>query len=337
MLSKIECLKILELAPGADQYEIENRYTMLIKRYRGHNDAESVARLEEISLAYNILTGRYIEPEPENPRLENVVMGRSVRQWKNIWHYGRLTLLAGLLGLALLIYFIYTIATNKPADFQIAAVGVFSQTEEADSNVDSYIKGMFPAFDEVEYLFLPMDLSSIDGPTTTSSGETSGAVNPGGNYLYESIMKMMTMMVGDTYEIYVCDDLVFSRYAPQGAFADLTAFYADLQQSLPASLLAKVKPLYAIPLDSSEETDETAALPEVNQDTPGAVICGLDVSELDLTEGLGIYGDAEILTIGVKADATTEAADFLKNWIMDFEEMNTRQSEFEASQSTTAD
>ncbi|MGI6333471.1 MAG: hypothetical protein ACOX1A_02380 [Saccharofermentanales bacterium] len=42
MLSREECLAILELPPDANQYEIENRYTMLIKRYRGQTDSASM-------------------------------------------------------------------------------------------------------------------------------------------------------------------------------------------------------------------------------------------------------------------------------------------------------
>ena len=98
MLSRDECLKILELHPKADYYEIENRYTMLIKRYRGKDDPETRERLEQISLAYNILTNRYVEPEPIDPRMEQIVFGKSKRTWKNIWHYGKWPFLAGLVG-----------------------------------------------------------------------------------------------------------------------------------------------------------------------------------------------------------------------------------------------
>jgi len=318
LLSKVECLKILELGPGADSYEIENRYTMLIKRYRGQTDAESAARLDQITMAYNILTGRYIEPEPENPRLEQVVLGKPVRQWKNIWHYGRLPLLAGVIGAALLIYFIYTVATNEPPDFQIGFIGLFGKTETAEADVEEYIQDQFPDFDEIEVLLLPMDLRSIDIPAGT--GEASGS---SGQYLYEYMMKMLTLMVGDSYEVYVCDQLVFDRYAPQGAFADLTSFYSDLQKQLPADVFAKIKPLYRAPDNGDEEEQTTEAEP---------VLYGLDVSELRLTQGLGLYSnDVQILTLGVKASAADEAAAFLRHWISDYQEMNTRQSEYEAT------
>ena len=317
MLSRVECLKILELGPGADQYEIENRYTMLIKRYRGHADDDSAAQLDQITMAYNILTGRYIEPEPENPRLEQVVMGKSLRQWKNIWHYGRLPLLAGLIGAAVLIYFIYTVATNKPPDFQIGFIGLFGKTEPAEENVEGYILEMFPDFDEIEVLTIPMDLSSIDSEPDPSESGSSG-----GGYLYEYMMKMLTLMVGDTYEVYVCDQLVFDRYAPQGAFADLADFYAEIQQRLPADVLAKIQPLYRASDDGDEETADSEA---------EQILYGLDVSALQLTEGLGFYNDAQILTIGIKASAADEAHTFLMNWILDYEEMHARQSEYEST------
>jgi len=183
--------------------------------------------------------------------------------------------------------------------------------------VEDYILDQFPDFDEIEVLILPMDLRAIDSPAGT--GETNGA---SGQYLYEYMMKMLTLMVGDSYEVYVCDQLVFDRYAPQGAFADLTTFYTDLQNQLPADVLAKIKPLYRAPDNGDEEGQAAESEP---------VLFGLDVSELRLAQGLGFYSDTQILTLGVKASAVDEAAAFLENWIKDYQEMNTRQSEFEAT------
>ena len=133
MLSRDECLKILELSTDADSYEIESRYTLLIKRYRGDQSAEAIAKLDQISLAYNILTGRYLEPEAPNPRQDKIVFGKSRRHWANIWHYGRLPLLLGLIGAIFLGYVVYTIVTHKDPDFQIVFVGQVALTENSYS------------------------------------------------------------------------------------------------------------------------------------------------------------------------------------------------------------
>lgn len=329
MLPREECLKILDLAPDADKYEIENRYTMLIKRYRGMDDPDSMLHMQQISLAYNILTGRYIEPEPDDPRLETVVFGKSRRQWRNIWHYGRVKFLLSLIGVAVLAYFIYTVATNRPADFQIGFVGVFARSGDVEVNVEDYIKDMFPEFIEVDVLTIPMDLSSIDGPVETGpDGEMTAPVD--GN-LYNLMMKMLTLLVGDDYEVFVCDQLVFDRYSRQGAFADLSELYAEWEDQLPDG----VRPLRR--RINEGDVDLTVPIDPSDNDNPELPILGLDVSALRLTQGMGLYSGSQILTIGIRANAPDEAASFLKNWILDYEEMNRRQAEHEATLQTAAD
>lgn len=345
MLSRAECLKILELGPKANSYEIENRYTLLIKRYRGKEDPETLATLDQITLAYNILTGRYVEPEPVDPRLETVVFGKTRRQWRNIWHYGKVPFLAGLAGLSLLVYLIYTIATNEPADFQLAVTGLYGATDNADERIDAYVKSVFPDMDEIEYQAIPIDLRD---PAATNSSETSGiAVDAESNYAYA--MKMMTLVAGDTIEVYVCDKPVFDSYAPQGAFADLTSLYDRLRQALPSSVYNQIKPLRRQLSDGSDNEDifstETKATTQSTEDAANAdaslAIYGLDVSALHLTEGLGLYSDVQILTIGCKTDIQDKAETFLETWIRDYEKMHQMRQEYEASvkaalQTTTA-
>lgn len=326
MFSRDECLTILGLAPEADSYEIENRYTMLVKRYRSQNDPESIRILEEISLAYNILTGRHVEQKAEDPRLETVILGKTRRQWRNIWHYGRVPLLLSMFGVAILGYFIFTIFTNSPPDFQIGFVGAFGRSGNVEKNVETYILDMFEDFESVEVLILPMDLSSVDGPAATG---TDDVTVPGDSNLYNYMMKMLTLIVGDSYEVFVCDQMVFDRYAREGAFADLTELYAQWETELPD----QVKPLRRRILENDEE-GLTAVDPSENDDLSLPVF-GLDVTGLNLAPGFGIYGDTQILTIGIRASAQDEAEQFLKAWILDYEEMNRRQAEHEATMATS--
>jgi hypothetical protein len=325
LLSREECLAILELPPDANQYEIENRYTMLIKRYRGQTDSASMGKMEKISLAYNVLTGRYVEPEPRDPRLETMVFGKSRRQWRNIWYYGRVPFLLGLVGVIILGYFVYTMLTNKPPDFQIAFVGNFGRYGHVEKNTEDYIIEMFPDFESVEVLTLPMDLSSIDGP---QAAETDGAIRPADSNLYNYIMKMVTLIAGDSYEVFVCDRLVFDRYAREGAFDDITELYTSWQSELPD----QVKPLRRR-IDAGDDQRPVDVDPADNFDL-SLPILGLDVTALNLTPGLGIYGDTQILTIGVRASAREEAEQFLKNWMLDFVRMHEQQAEHEAAMTT---
>lgn len=254
---------------------------MLIKRYRGDQTAESAAKLEQISLAYSILTGRYLEPQAPDPRQDKIILGKSRRQWANIWHYGRLPLLLGLIGAIFIGYVIYTMVTHKDSDFQIAFVGKAALSENYQTKTESLVRNVFPEYSNVDVLTLYMDFDQ--------EGEDLSA----------AIMKMITLMAGDTIEVYLVDQPVFARYAGQGAFADLTELYTRLQSELPAATLAKIKTLQVIIEDESNEP----------------FICGLDVTGLQLTDDFGIVSDSQILTIGSRSNVPDQAAKLIESII----------------------
>ena len=335
MLSRDECLKILELHPKADSYEIENRYTMLVKRYRGKDDLETRQRLDQISLAYNILTNRYVEPEPVDPRLEEMVFGKSKRTWQNIWHYGKWPFLAALVGVFFVGYLIYTIATNTPPDFQLVSVGQFGAADDASERIDTYIKANFPGAEKVEYQAIPLAFASTD-PTTDGTSAPTAPPDTQNQYAY--LMKMMALIAGDTIEVYLNDKPCFDQYAPQGAFIELDDLYAELQVSLPADIMAKIKPLRRVVDDGSagapdmsetSTTVETSSTEDVINADPTVSIYGLDVTQLHLTEGLGLYAREQIITIGIRAEEIDRVKDFVVQWIGDYELMHAQQKEYE--------
>jgi hypothetical protein len=343
MLTRLECLEIMELGAQANLNEIETRYMLLIKRYHGRTDPEAAAELDKITMAYNILTGRYIEPEPVNPRLEKVVFGKSLKQWLNFWHYARLPLFLAAVGLTFLIYFIITIATNKAPDFQIYATGLFVTSDDADARVKQYVMDVVQDAKDIEFQVLPIDMrkSGISGTTTagtTESGSGTTTTTSGGfigdiDNQYAYIMKLTAMFAAESIEIYLCDEPLYTQYAPQGVYAELDDLYARLQD-LPADILAKIKPLRRYPADSENMNLEATPTPmntdEANKDT-ALPITGLDVTELHLTEGLGIYGNSEVLTVGVRATDSAKAKLFLERWIRDYEKMHAMQKAFEDS------
>jgi hypothetical protein len=342
MLSRDECLKILELEPHASSYDIENRYTMLIKRYRGQTDDDAMARLDEITLAYNILTDRHIEPKPVDPRLEKVVFAKSLKQWETTWYYGRWPLLGITLALGMLIWLIVTIVGNTPPDFSVVAVGAFQESTEAKSLFQtSVISTVLPDAKKVDMQLIPLQYA-----TSETSGDS--LVNPIDSQSQTAfIMKMATLIGADTIDIFICDEPNFNRYAPQGSFQDLTGLYNRLQADLPAEYLAKVQPLrrqLVLELRPASATESTAAnttteaitaatgettssdtfpgettitqqeLEAMNQD-PSLPIYGLDVSALNLTEKLGLTGTSQILTVGSKSKKTDMAVQWIETLI----------------------
>ena len=113
MMTREEALMILGATEKTLRSDLDNRYATLVKRYRSEQNIE---KLEEISLAYNIVTGRYVEKAEDTPEMKKVIFGKTRKEWSNIWLYNKYKLLAVVAGTALLVYFIVTIVTNKPAD-----------------------------------------------------------------------------------------------------------------------------------------------------------------------------------------------------------------------------
>ncbi len=326
MLSREECLSILELPASANKYEVENRYMMLVKRYRGKSDPETIAIMDKITMAYNILTDRYVEPKPEDPRLQEVVLGRTRKQWRNLWDYGKFPALIILLAIAMVTYFVYEIATNEKPQFQIGFVGQFGQAGEVEQQVADYVTQVFPEYDNIEVLPLPMDLSSLVGTDATDEAQVAD------QNLYNYIMKMLTILVGDNYEIFVLDEAAFDYYAPQEAFYVMDDFYEMLKSELPADVMAQVQPLERAMRDS-EDTEYDGEIQETK--TPAGeletLIYGLDVTALGLSEGLGFYTpDRTIITIGVNTDKLEDAKTFVRSWIEDYEQMAQQKAEIEA-------
>ena len=330
MIKKEDCYRILELSPRANTAEIETRYNMLLKRYRGQNDPETIKRIEEITLAYDILTGRYVEPEPVDPRMEDIVFGKTRREWSNLWHYGRMPLLGILIAAFFIGSLIYTIATNKPADFQVVVAGQYFIADNAEERLQTYIRESIDGVETVEYQLIPLSFADQQ-PTETGNQPTgvTGGLDPESEYAF--VMKMMAIIAGETIEVFICEKSVFDQYAPQGIFYELDALYARLQD-LPEEVLDGIKPLRRVLFDVYDETENAEALwpDEAAMDNDLSLpIYGLDVSELQLFEGLGFYGKNHVLTVGFKADDPEQAVDFLEFWIRDYERMHAERQAYE--------
>lgn len=275
MLSRNEALEILGVTGKSLETDIEMRYAMLIKRYRAEQNNE---KLEEIALAYNIVTGRYVEPVPVDPKMQKVVLGKTRAEWKNIWFYGKVKYFVIAVIAAFVVYLIYTVATNTPADFKIAAVGSFNIPETEIT--ENYAKTLFPEFKKVEVASAYMG-SSMSGEYSTANAQ-----------------KAMILMTVSGEDVIVVDRSIFNQYASMGAFVAMD----DLYQSV--SALDSVKGLSVKPVTATVKDDSSG--------TGKEKIYGLDLSSTQLLSGLGIYGSEQILVISVKTSHQALAEEFIK-------------------------
>ncbi len=283
MITKNEALEILGLNEKSMTSDVEARYTILVKRYRAEQNNE---KLEEISLAYNIVKGIHVEPEPEDPRMQEILFGKSKSQWRNIWLYGKYKFLGITLAGAMLIYLIYTIITNTPADFKFAAVGEFYIPESGI--VEDYIKDRFAEFETVDI-------------ATAFLSETF----PDQNAAYAQ--KAMILLTVSGEDIIIVDRDIFERYASMGAFEPIDDIFTEINSYAGIDELEIQPAISSLSQDDEVEGDER--------------IYGIDVSNSQFLSSIGIHGRSQIVTISVKSARKGLATNFIRKLFSDSSEL----------------
>ena len=279
-MNREEALAVLGLTEKSLQTDIETRYATLVKRYRSEQNNE---KLEEISLAYNIVTGRYVEPVEDTPEMKKVVWGRTRKEWSNIWLYNKYKFLAAAAGVVVVIYFIVTVANNKPGDLKLAAVGDFYIPES--ETVTEYVLGLFEEYERI-------DVSSAFVGSSSGTG-----------YDAAGEQKAMILMTVSGEDVIIVNKMIFDRYAPMGAFAEIDALFEEVsgydqaQDIKPEAIRAKVK-------------ESEGVLGEEH-------IYGISLGDTQILNAIGIYGREQILTVSIKSKDQEKAKEFIRRLIAD--------------------
>ncbi len=284
-MTREEACQILGVTDKSLHSEIERRYSILIKRYHAEKNSE---KMDEITTAYNTINGTVVLPPVENPRMRKVVFGKTRAQWLNILYYGKWKYIAIAAAVLFAGYIIYSIVTNTPADFKLAEIGDFTYADS--EKTEAYIKGLYPDFDKIE--ISPVYL--IQGQENTAQGMA---------YL----QKAMVVLTAGGEDVVVVDREVFEGYAPMGAFLPLDSLYDELQD-LDGIESLSIKPAMA-------STEDSSGLPGEEK------IYGIDVSDSQLLNAIGIYSNEQILTISVKTEREALAKDFIQKLFRQTEEL----------------
>jgi hypothetical protein len=142
-------------------------------------------------------------------------------------------------------------------------------------------------------------------------------------------MKLVTLLFSDEIDIFMSSQAAFDRYAPQGVFVDMAELYESLAD-LPPEILAEVKPVYAVldeeTTDSSDDNSESNESDNTDGSTNiltgESVMYGLDISGLDIFEGMDIwFGDGQIISIGFKSRDSELAGEMIVSMIRDYAEL----------------
>jgi hypothetical protein len=228
------------------------------------------------------------------------ILGKTPAYWRNWFYYSRWTILASAAGLALLIYLIATMATNRPADFKIVLLGDF--TLDSGPQAPSYeeivaafeqqaLQALQPAHPEIRKVSFEM-LQLAYQP----DGTLADTADP--QYQQASLMKAMALLSADSIDVLLLSRGAYAAYASQTDFPDLAPLSEALQAALPPSLSAALVPLDRHPADSSLRT-----------------ITGLDVTALNPLQKMGLRGDSLVVTIGPRSQKADLAKEWLQAWL----------------------
>lgn len=217
--------------------------------------------------------------------MNKMIFGKTRAEWSNIWLYGKVKYLIIIVAVAFVGYMVYTIATNTPADFKIAAVGEFSVQE--GKITENYAKSLFPAFQKVEI-------------ASAYLSESGGAA---AEYGAANAQKAMILLTVSGEDLVVVDRATFDRYAPMGAFKPI----GDLYKAV--SVLDETKDLALQSVEATIAVD--------SGETGTTDIYGISLKNSQLLNSIGIYGRDQILTISIKTEREVLTRDFITKLLKD--------------------
>ncbi|MBP1757534.1 MAG: molecular chaperone DnaJ [Firmicutes bacterium] len=295
-MTRAEALAVLGLPLEASAEQIEQRYTLLIRRLRSQTDEASIAQLTAANAAYAALKAASVPPRKFDPQSEQLFFGKTRAHWANWWHYERWKVLGAIAGIAVLVYFIVTIVTNKPADFKIVAVGNFNiQSEEVSMDdvnnaFQSSVVASLPEHPEIEKTEIEWIMLEFNA---------DGTFAPPSNVQVQqaAMMKVMARFGADDLDVILFDQGGFINYANQMTFVDLAPLVETLKSTMPAEQFAKIKILHNAP------------------EGQPVVISGLDITALDLMTPMGLVTDSTIVTVGPLSKKPDLAIQWLASWI----------------------
>lgn len=285
MINKDEAYGILGLTSKASELDIERRYAVLVKRYHAE---ENNAKLEEVSLAYNIAKGIYVEPIQESPKMKKVILGKTRSEWKNILYYGRGKYIAIALAVLIVGSTAYTMITNTPPDFKVAVIGEFSVEDPVIT--ENYVKSLYPEFEKVEVESVYINKNEADS-----------------FYGSAFIQKAMLLLTASNEDVVILDRYTFNQYAGGGAFLPI----GDLYEAILA-------------MDETDSLDIEAmkATIPTNSDGSGTEeIYGIDISDSELLSSIGISGRDQIIAISIHTDREQITKEFITKLFADTEDL----------------
>lgn len=299
MLSRKEALEILNLPEDATIYDVERRYTLISKSLRGKDDEETFKRIDQVTMAYDILTGRYEPPTPVDPKMEKEVFGKKRKDWKNIWDYGKVPFFITLAVVILIVVIIYQVATNEPIDFQLSAFGRFYKRgevlDEKDYKLMDVIREQNP---DLKHPIITLNYIGKEGDQQVVDPQAEVG----------AMVKRMLMAAGaEKVDIALLDKDQYDSLVKEGLFLPMDDLYNKLSEEKPDLFTTyAIKPCYF--------TVSAELLPEGEGGQEH--IYALDLSEKQLLNSLDMVGREQYLALVYHSEDRSKSQEILEKLLL---------------------
>lgn len=275
MLEEKTAYEILGLKEGAGKTEIENRFTILLKKHRAQSQSgTSEVDMDKVTEAYNLLMGYIVEiPESEqfkpSPLLKK--LGVDEKKARNFLYYYKFHILIGLVAIIAVFFTVKGIVTRVDPNLNVAFVGsfYFETSEHFKTKVEESIPELVEV--SIDHAFLYPDDNTEQGMAMT--------------------MKATVIFAAQDVDVYILDKENFDKFSVAGAFMSLDGLVESL----------------GIDTEANHDFYKTVEGEEQEEH-----LYGVDVSDNEIFNETGVQGNQMIAALGVRGEFYDNALELLK-------------------------
>lgn len=273
-MTRKEALDILGLKEDANAFAIEERFYQLTKRYRGKTDEESEAKLNELSEAYNVASGKREQELAKREAHDNSrkFLGKTAGEWKTYFSYTWLRWLIVLVVALIAGNLIYNVFIKAGYDCSIVAFGHFD------------FDGTYVEQSLVEQGFKNPYVASADIVVPNDEDQVQNAYSD----------QTLSALLLSSPDILITDNLTLPYYFEQ--YQDLTHIYSDLKDFVRPEAYNLLQPVYLSEADCAELMNEYSESQMLDDDmaydmedvSEESIMVGFRITDPEVIERLGI-------------------------------------------------
>lgn len=273
-MTKEQAIEYLGLDKDASKEEIDDKFYLLIKRYRKSGDEEAEQKIADISCAYHIASGRKDEEEQRELEYEQAkkTFGKTKEEWKTFFGYNWIKFVFAGGMLIFIISLVNFFATNDNS-CTVISFGNFGQST-------SYITSVLEI-----YGYTNPYVATVDYVVPNTEGQEKQAYSD----------QTLAAFFSADPNVLISDEMTYVYYFSQ--FADLTEIDEIVREEVPAEIYDSLTPVYMSELEAYNLTkayyeqiydiqDYDAEI-DVNELSDEPVLIGYELTDEDVIEKLG--------------------------------------------------